>query len=518
MTPVQASTVTEQLPGDAMPGATVPGGAVAADQLGAPDAADQPDAPDSTGARPRRALPFCAILGLVAGIAVATSAKDALRDVDLYWHLLAGAQLAQGTPPSQLGLTWSFAPAALPWTSTQWLSELALHQFHHVGGWTALVAFRVVTTAIVVAILAWTTLRGRPAAAAAIPFATAAIAAAGTAQERPQQFTFIGAAALGGVMWTALTQGRLPRWWLAAPLTMLWANLHGGWVLAPAAMGLVWFGRLLDRGPADRVAWRALGLGALLGACGLVSPAGLGNLTAVLRFSSAAEAISEWQRTVPLQDVGLCTLPMLVVLAVGWSRSSAVPRSEVVVSLALLLFSWTAWRNTVPALLMLAPFAAGRLDAALPGLRGRAEPRWSAPLGAALAVLVSALALLSLPGRDVLPRADYPLGLIGRIAELPPGQRVLNDYNVAGMVLYFGGPGTKVAVDGRSDRYGAQYINSLVKMTALRGDWQGLLAELRPTAALLEADSALAHVLVTERGWTSLGQESDFVLLVAPDA
>ena len=99
---------------------------------------------------------------------------------------------------------------------------------------------------------------------------------------------------------------------------------------------------------------------------------------------------------------------------------------------------------------------------------------------------------------------------------LPPGQRVLNDYNASGVVLYFAPPGTKVAIDGRSDRYGAQYISSYVKLMALKGDWEGLLQRLAPTSALIRSDSALAHVLVTERGWTQIAAEGDYVLLQAP--
>ena len=49
----------------------------------------------------------------------------------------------------------------------------------------------------------------------------------------------------------------MPRWWLALPLVVLWANLHGGWILAPATLALVALGRLLDHGIRDRLARRA---------------------------------------------------------------------------------------------------------------------------------------------------------------------------------------------------------------------------------------------------------------------
>ena len=84
------------------------------------------------------------------------------------------------------------------------------------------------------------------------------------------------------------------------------------------------------------------------------------------------------------------------------------------------------------------------------------------------------------------------------------------------MVLKFGGEGTQVGIDGRTDRYGADYITAYTSMINLNGDWEGLLDQLAPTSALLEEEAALAHVLVAEREWVELGSENGFVLLRSP--
>ena len=174
---------------------------------------------------------------------------------------------------------------------------------------------------------------------------------------------------------------------------------------------------------------------------------------------------------------------MLALLSVGWARSQHVARSELAVSLALLVFMWAAWRNVGPGLLMLAPLVARRLSLAFPHLGARSEPRWSRPVGLVVATLMTVLALVSIPGRSpYLPDADYPVELAQQIASLAPGQRVLNDYNVAGLVLFFGGAGTQVAIDGRSDRYGGKYIEDYLDMLDLSGEWDGLLEELAPTS------------------------------------
>jgi hypothetical protein len=463
-------------------------------------------------------LPFSAVLGVIAGLAILGNALTELRDIDLYWHVLAGRELLEGLSPRELGQTWSFAPDPLPWTSTQWLAEILFAVLHDVAGWAGLAAFRVVTAAAAIAVLARTTLHGRPAALAGFPFLVAMVLIAFVSQERPQQFTFIGAAALGGVLVAGLVEGRLPRWWVLAPATTVWANVHGGWVLVPVVMGLVALAALVERGPRDPVLRRAVGLAALGALAGCLTPSGPQGLLAPLRFSSAAELVNEWEAVRPTTALGWVSILMLVLFLVGWSASRMIPRGELLVVVALLVFTWLAWRNLTPGMALLAPLAAHRLVLGFPGV-GRPEPRWSVPLGIASASALTVLALGVVAVADHLPRGEQPLELVSRIAQLPPGQRVLNDYNVAGAVLFFGGDGVQVAIDGRTDRYGAQYIEDYTGMLALRGDWEALLDRLDPTAALLHEDAALGHVLRSDRGWQQVGEvENGFVLLVPGDS
>ena len=180
---------------------------------------------------------------------------------------------------------------------------------------------------------------------------------------------------------------------------------------------------------------------------------------------------------------------------------------------ACLVFSWTAWRNVAPGLALASPLVAHRLEMAFPRVP-RSEPKWSVPVGICIAVALTLISLIGLAGREHLPRNSEPIDLAMRIAELPAGQRVLNDYNASGMALYFGGAGTKVGIDGRADRYGSDYIQAYVDMKNLRGDWQQLLQELDPTSALIEEDTALAHVLQEERDWRVIGRQNGWVLMV----
>lgn len=463
---------------------------------------------------PRAGLPFSAVLGLVSALCILIVAKGQLRDVDLYWHLLAGEAMASGVPPDSVGTDWALAPSPLDWTTTQAVAELVLYWVHTAGGWAALAALRVITACIAIAVLAQTTLVGRPKSLAGLPFAMAAITVALVSQERPQQATLVGAAALGGVLVNGLRSGRLPRWYLVVPVTVLWANFHGGWILMPVVLGLIAFGRFLDHGRRDQAGRRALSLTLGTLAAGALTPAGLAGLTAPFRIRAAAELIIEWQPTEPTSAIGIFTVGMLVLVGLGWARSDRVPISELVAVFACLVFSWTAWRNVAPGLALLAPITAQRLVDAFPRVRAQ-EPRWSAPVGVSIAVAISLLSLVGIASRDHLPRDKYPMTLLAAVAELPSGQRVLNHYPLGGMLLYFGGPATKVGIDGRTDRYGAEYLRAYRGLPFLQGDWAPLLADLKPTSALIERKTGLAYYLSEVRGWKQVGdEERGYVLLV----
>lgn len=461
----------------------------------------------------RVGLPFLAVLGIAVGFGMLMLGSTELRDVDLYWHILAGEELSSGVPPGSVGRSWSFSPVDGDWTTTQWLSEWLLFQMVEFGGWAAPAAMRVATGGLGLLILARSTLGRFPVSRSAVPFALAAASVVLVSQERPQQATLVGAAALGGVLLDVLQTGKTPRWYVALPLTTIWANLHGGWVLVPAVLGLGAVGRALDSGLRDRSARRAGTLAAAAVLAGMVTPAGLEGLTAAWRFREAAALILEWQPTQPTYSIGVLTVAMLALLGLGWARSALVPRSELLAALALAVLAWSAWRNVAPSLALLAPLVSSRLVAAWPPTSER-EPRWSRPVGLLMASAMTIGSLAGMQGQSHLPYSTRPVDLSMAIAELPAGQKVLNDYNVAGLILFFGGPTTRVAIDGRADLYGADYISDYFDLTDLQGNWRSLLASLDPTAALVLTDSALAYELAEIRGWELLGVEGNYSLLV----
>ena len=470
-------------------------------------------------ARPTPWLLLAAVTVVVVPLQTATRP---LQDIDLYWHLLVGQEIIDGTAVGEAGRGWSFAPVPDTWVSTQWLSEVLFAWMHSGWGFTSFVVFRAVTTIIALGVLAAVTLHRRPPRAAVWPFALAGLALAMTAQDRSQQFTYLLAPLVG---WWAVRlwhDGRLPRWWVVLPLVVLWSNLHGGWLILPMALGLAALARLVDQGLRDRRAWGALLFALLCPLAAAVAPSGFANAFAALRFSESTGAIGEWGKVEVWNWQSSALIGMTLLVVVAWARGRVRPsRGEIILALGLIAFGFQAWRSLTPAVLLLAPLVVGILARAL----GESDPVPTPVRHPMRRVLVTAavvgavLALGAAATQTPVVDPKIPVALLTRVADNPDPQRVLNTYNVAGPLLWFGGgpPHVTVGIDGRADRYGGAYIDSYTDgLVNARPGWEAQLDELAPTAAVLRVDEALAGVLVAQRDWVEVTREGRTVLLRAP--
>jgi len=473
--------------------------------------------------RAARPTPWLLLAAVVTVVVPFQAATRPLNDIDLYWHLLIGQEILDGTPVAEAGRGWSFAPVPDTWVTTQWLAEVLFAWLHSMGGFGAMVVYRTVTVVIALAVLAAVTLYRRPARAAVWPYAIAGFSLALTSQERSQQITYILAPLVGWWAMRLWREGRVPRWWVVLPLVVVWANMHGGWLLVPLALLLAAAARALDHGLRDRAILGAAGISALAGVAACISPIGIDNALAVLRFSGSTATIGEWKPVILWDWQALPLILLGLLLVVAWARGRARPtRGELLLALGLLAFGFQAWRSVTPASLMLAPLVVGTLARALgepdPLPAGTRQPMTRVLVGAGIAAaLVAPLVATTQP--VVVPR-DIPVALLSRLADAPQPLKVLNTYNVSGPVLWFGGGPEQVTVgiDGRADRYGAEYIERYTDgLVFARPGWDELFDQLDPDVAVLRVDQPLTGVLVAQRGWTEVAREGSTVLLRAPD-
>lgn len=456
-------------------------------------------------------------------LAIVTTALTMFRavhpfvDIDLYWHVALGDQIVRHHSVDAGGVGWSFTNTGHHWVTTQWLSEVVLALLHRWGGWGAIAALRIVVALVVSIQLAFLLLRRRSPWAAVVYVITLVIAAAHF-QERPQLFSLMLLVWLASVMQSVLVEHRVRRPVVVIALTWLWANLHGLWVMVPAALGLValaaaiqWF--------RDRDKPMPTQLAAITGATvvvAMLTPAGPTILTSPFTFASATRHISEWQPTNFHNALTIAFALLVALLLVAWARSTQpVPSTEIWYALGITASALMAFRSVPPAAILLAPVVANRLIAVFPRADRLDSAREAMLLRVAAVgiVTVGAIMTFSQATRTSPIPNSVPVSLAERIDAAPGDHRVLDDYNASGAIIEWGGPHTQVYIDGRADRYGAKLINRYSDLVATRGQWQQTLAGLDVNYALLERTAPLTRVLV-DRGWHVVATQGKFALLV----
>src|SRR5438874_314041 len=201
-----------------------------------------------------------------------------LRDSDSLWQIKIGQSiLDHGAMPYTD--VYSFTRFGEPWISSSWLSQVLLATVHGAFDWAGPVILTSLAIGVTVAIFIYL-LDPYLDPARSILLVTLALLMSGTHfLARPHMLALpVMLAFVGGLM--AAADHRSHPSWPLLPLMVLWANLHGGFVLGLALIGpvgleAIWCCERKDRGTLA-ARWALFGVAAVV-ACGC-TPSGWNSL------------------------------------------------------------------------------------------------------------------------------------------------------------------------------------------------------------------------------------------------
>jgi len=336
-------------------------------------------------------LPLLFAVGMLLIVVVVVSAVP-VPTGDLFVALAGGRDVVAGriAVPDD----WSLETAGRVWVNQNWGSGLLFYAVHDATGESGLVVLKVI---LVLAVAAGMALVGRQSGAgwpAALLASAVGLWVARLFPElRPNLLTLV----LTPLVVVLLRGSALRPWktWAAAALTVLWANIHGGFMLGLVAMAAWAVARALAAAlrsgvkavPARSVWSAAAAVAAVLGA-GLLSPFGFGNLTFSFRLLDPGwRAVREWQplslATSDLFGSPWEFLAVAVVAAAGllvrtgralgergdrdeaWEGRIATSAFDVLVGAGAVAMAVSAWRFVGVAVVVLAPLLALPLDTIL---------------------------------------------------------------------------------------------------------------------------------------------------------
>ncbi|HZT77247.1 MAG TPA: hypothetical protein VFA27_11355, partial [Vicinamibacterales bacterium] len=468
-----------------------------------------------------------ALLSLAATtLAVLTYTR---ADPDLWGNVRFGADIVARRGVPRLD-PYSFA-SDRPWINHEWLAEIVMYAAYRAGGGPGLIALKVVLVVAMLAavVFALRTLTLAPIVQAAI-FGFALVATVPQATHvRPQLFSLALFAWLLVVLLRARAADRVPI--VTIPILIVWANLHGGWIVGAGALAL-WAAAGVVGGQTPR---RTLQLGVVTAvaiAATVCNPYGVAMWTFLQDTVRPVRAdIVDWQPILRLGGmyVLLWALTMMVLVAAA-ARSFArrsVDWQALAIPLALAVGSFRVNRllgffALATAILTAAAFQRdAREPSAAPALAPRSESGWQVAVALAIfsAVCVGGVGVAASNAECV--RVDEEFSPERAIVEFVDSRhlhgRMLTWFDWGHYAIWhFADRGVAVSMDGRRETvYSDEVVQDHLRFYFDPNARDAVLARLRPDYIWLPRDMD-AVAWLDARGWRPLFSGERSVLLAPP--
>jgi hypothetical protein len=349
---------------------------------------------------------------------------------------------------------------------------------------------------------------------------------------RPQAFSWLLFGGLG-LLLSSLDAARPRRALFLIPLFVVWANLHGLYVVGLGVVALYTLFTLVGRSPmAAALRWMVVGaVGALLAS--MLTPAGPAGLLYPLRYLEPGDwglaHIAEWQSPSFHDPANVGLLVLVVALVAVGSRgalgsggavgSRGVPGWMAAISLIGVAMALLSLRNAPLAAIWALPVIAVGLQAWLPMRVSRpaqAVGRRVMEIIVAVVVVAGAVVIIGpqvVSPEQALERAHLPVAGVDELARTMPDADVFAEYGWAGYVISrMHDSGGRVFVDGRNDMYPQSILEDYSSIRAADAGWPALLDRYGANAILLPPDAPLVRAAPTS-GWCEKLRDDHEVLL-----
>jgi hypothetical protein len=494
-------------------------------------------------------LPVVLVFGLAGG------ASFFLRDGDTGWHIRTGEWILQnGRVPDQD--LFSFTKAGSPWVAFEWLWDLICAWLHRWGGMAAVVLLSVSIVSLTSALLFRLVRRKCGNDFIALAVSMLAIIECGLHWlARPHLITVLFLVVFLSVL--DRLDEKFTRLWLVLPvLCLVWTNLHGGFLAGLVLIGCYAGGELIrwvvepatsERTPALARAGRYILVGGICALSTLVNPYGFRLHLHLWHLSTdplQKSLILEWQ---PFSFLGADAIFFEIMILLGAVAAfRSLCHKEFTHALLFAVWCHLALKSRRHAELffcVVAPFVAATLHELLSSLQSAPISGWIRRAAAgfqtagaefqkterawrfhwvsilgwlAVAALLHAPAPLPAFRAQFDPRA-FPVRAVDALGKSVLTRRVFTTDGWGGYLIYRLYPSTRVFVDGRSDFYGAKFVQSFVQALQARYDWEEHLTRFGVEVVLLPVGAPLAGALKESARW-SVSYDDGTAIIFRPNS
>ncbi|MBC7289044.1 MAG: hypothetical protein H5T86_13605 [Armatimonadetes bacterium] len=480
---------------------------------------------------PRLKLEYAA--GAVVAALAFSRARCPERSYDIWWHLATGRWIVEhrAIPNAE---PFSYTATGAPWVAHEWLADIGLYLVYRSAGHHGLALVRQsIAAATCIALYSLVLLFGAHPLLAAAGAAALLIFLAPVTNARPQfLLPLLTLAVLHALYRHRL--GQRQAIWAVPIIALLWANLHGGFIVLYAVLCIYLLDCLarafalpsrkgnLSLAPVADV----LAVSGVTGIATLANPYGFEGALYPVRYVVGdlrwtTRAVTEYASPdfgkAPMNLAGLFIVALLGVFA--WSRRPV----ELLDGLLLLFFlhGYLKWQRMVG---VFGAVAIGVLCRHLAGAARlqRTSHRESQVLNIAF-VIVALLFLVTgwpwlVPESALVSHTAYPVRTLE--VALLNGIRgnLLNTYHFGGYIIWRSYPQRIVFIDGRADAYPKRIFDDSWLMLHGEPGWEAKLRQYDIAWAVLDRTQPLAKILRVMPGWHVVCGDNASLLLVRDGA
>ncbi len=449
-------------------------------------------------------------------------------DPDMWWHLKTGEYILENGIPYQ-DPPFSFTAVDNEWITHEWLTEIGMIGVYRLGGLAGLAIFfaAVVTGSFY---LLYRVSDGRPYTAGFVTMwgVTAALPFLGT---RPQMINLLGGAAVIFIV-EQVRAGRIAaRWlWSIPLLIVLWVNMHGGYLLGLAIIGVYLVGDGLQHffftDQYDGFSWSEWGVLAGVAVAGtfaaLINPFGIQMWTYAYETTLTSEAmqtyITEW-RSPDFQLTYFWFFGLMMIatwVAIAYSRRP-VTITDLLFIIGTSYAALSSMRNIPIFVLVAIPIMSrhvvGSLETTVwyPTISGKRPETPPAPrikiingvLAAILCLAAAVYAINELQSISEAVEENFPVAAVQFIEENNL-ERIYNEYAWGGYLIWRGIP---TFIDGRADLFGDEFIHLYMQAFRQQPSWQEPLDIYDVNYVLIRFESGLDTLLNASPDWQPIYQD-----------
>jgi hypothetical protein len=481
----------------------------------------------------------CFFLAILVWLFVAGASgwNALLMDGDTGWHIRTGEYILEhGRIPTQD--LFSYSRPGAPWFAWEWLSDVVFAVMFRAAALKGVVLFSgVLIAGIFTVLLRYTLWRGANIMLALVVTLLAVGSSTIHFLARPHLFTLL---LLPVAIWVVERDRRRPGHlvWALIPLTAVWANLHGGFVIFLVCLTLLVVGLAAESHLSGSGQFAARRYAALLVACSaatVLNPYGIQlhlHIWKFLRSDWIRNLVQEFQAPT-FRSEGQFQFELLLILGL-LCAGVLIARKRIAEALWVVFLahsSLTSVRHAPLYALVAAPLVAVQLS---DWWRGEAAVARRASLchlffqvGEDMApaftrisvwsgVAVLVFAFLNAPVRwpRDFPLEAFPTELIARNQQVIANGRVFTTDQWGDYLIYSLYPRQKVFIDGRSDFYGERLGKEYLALMEGSHAAMDIVKEHAFNVILLPVESPLAELLKHQSVWKIIEDNGHAILFV----